>query len=145
MSGNREALDALMARGLAQPDVVGVGFYDPGGEALAMLGERRRGWLPPVRTRGRDRVDLADGAVGFEAAVVVVPAAVDDHAEDPPLKTAPVVGRVRVVLGTARLLFHFSQHYSDSLFDNLPTILKSRFSTFRQFDWNGHFKRNFII
>ncbi|ENO97022.1 sensor domain-containing diguanylate cyclase [Thauera phenylacetica] len=105
VSGNREALDALMARGLAQPDVVGVGFYDPGGEALAMLGEGLPPRLAaPVRTEGDEiRVDLADGAVGFEAAVVVVPAAVDDYAEDPPLKTAPVVGRVRVVLGTARL------------------------------------------
>ena len=70
VSGNREALDALMARGLAQPDVVGVGFYDPGGEALAMLGEGLPPRLAaPVRTEGDEiRVDLADGAVGVEAA-----------------------------------------------------------------------------
>ena len=87
VSGNREALGALMARGLAQPDVVGVGFYDPGGEALAMLGEGLPPRLAaPVRAEGDEiRVELADGAVGFEAAVVVVPAAVDDYAEDPPL------------------------------------------------------------
>ena len=39
VSGNREALGALMARVQVQPDVVGVGFYDAGGDALATLGE----------------------------------------------------------------------------------------------------------
>jgi hypothetical protein len=33
----------------------------------------------------------------------------------------------------------------NSLFDNLPTFFKSRFSAFRQFDWNGHFKRNWLV
>lgn len=43
------------------------------------------------------------------------------------------------------LAFIFHNIVRDSLFDNLPTILKSRFSVFRQFDWNGHFKRNWIV
>ncbi len=49
------------------------------------------------------RVSSSDGKIGFDAAVVAVPAAVDDYREDAVSKTAPVVGRVRVVLGTARL------------------------------------------
>lgn len=40
-------------------------------------------------------------------------------------------------------LFHNIVH--DSLFDNLPTVLKSRFSAFRQFYWNAHFKKNWFI
>jgi hypothetical protein len=41
------------------------------------------------------------------------------------------------------LVFH--NVVRDSLFDNLPTILKSRFSTFKRFDWNGHLKRNWHV
>ncbi|MDA0234008.1 MAG: diguanylate cyclase [Proteobacteria bacterium] len=105
VSGNREALGALMARVQVQPDVVGVGFYDAGGDALATLGEGVSPRLAaPSRAEGDEiRVDLADGAIGFEAPVVAVPATVDDYAEDSSSKTAPVVGQVRVVLGTARL------------------------------------------
>jgi hypothetical protein len=40
-------------------------------------------------------------------------------------------------------LFHNIVRYQ--LFKNLPTILKSRFSGFSQFDWNGHFKRNWFV
>ena len=43
------------------------------------------------------------------------------------------------------LAFIFHNIVRDSLFDNLPTNLKSRFSSFRQFDWNGHFKRNWLV
>lgn len=43
------------------------------------------------------------------------------------------------------LAFIFHNIVRDSLFDNLPTILKSRFSAFRQFDWNGNFKRNGFV
>ncbi|MBX7204043.1 MAG: DUF4184 family protein [Bacteroidia bacterium] len=32
-----------------------------------------------------------------------------------------------------------------SLFCNLPQVLKSRFLVFKQFDWNGHFKRNWLV
>ncbi|MFN5774209.1 DUF4184 family protein, partial [Flavobacterium sp.] len=35
------------------------------------------------------------------------------------------------------LAFLFHNIVRDSLFDNLPIFLKSRFSAFRQFDWNG--------
>lgn len=38
--------------------------------------------------------------------------------------------------------FIFHNIVRDSLFDNLPTILKSRFFALKQFDWNEHFKRN---
>ncbi|SIQ32552.1 DUF4184 family protein [Maribacter ulvicola] len=43
------------------------------------------------------------------------------------------------------LAFMFHNIVRDSLFDNLPTFLKSRFSTFKQFDWNEHFKRNWFV
>lgn len=43
------------------------------------------------------------------------------------------------------LAFIFHNIVRDKLFDNLPTILKSRFSTFKQFEWNGHFKRNWFV
>lgn len=43
------------------------------------------------------------------------------------------------------LAFIFHNIVRNSLVDNLPTILKSRFSTFRPFDWNGHFKRNWVV
>jgi len=44
------------------------------------------------------------------------------------------------------LAFIFHNLVRDSLFNNLPTFLKSRFSTFRQFDWNvRHFKRNWLV
>ncbi len=43
------------------------------------------------------------------------------------------------------LAFIFHNIVRDSLFDNLPTILKSRFSAFRQFEWNGHFKRSWFV
>lgn len=43
------------------------------------------------------------------------------------------------------LAFIFHNVVRDSLFDNLPTILKSRFSEFRQFDWNGYFKRSWFV
>lgn len=43
------------------------------------------------------------------------------------------------------LAFIFHNIVRDSFFDNLPTILKSRFSVFRQFDWNGHFKKNWLV
>jgi len=43
------------------------------------------------------------------------------------------------------LAFIFHNLVRDSLFNNLPPFLKSRFSTFKQFDWNRHFKRNWLI
>ena len=43
------------------------------------------------------------------------------------------------------LAFIFHNIVRDSLFDNLPTILKSRLLTFGQFDWNEYFKRNWLI
>ncbi|TXE06475.1 DUF4184 family protein [Gelidibacter salicanalis] len=43
------------------------------------------------------------------------------------------------------LAFLFHNNVRDRLFDNLPTFLKSRFLTFKQFDWNRHFKRNSLI
>jgi hypothetical protein len=42
------------------------------------------------------------------------------------------------------LAFIFHRIVRDSLFDNLPTILKSRLSTFKQFDWREYFKRNWL-
>ncbi len=42
------------------------------------------------------------------------------------------------------LAFIFHNIVRDRLFDNLPTILKSRFSTFKHFDWNGYVKRNWF-
>lgn len=43
------------------------------------------------------------------------------------------------------LTFIFHDIVRNSLFDNLPTFFKSRFSAFRHFDWNGHFKRNWFV
>ncbi|NBG65505.1 DUF4184 family protein [Acidiluteibacter ferrifornacis] len=43
------------------------------------------------------------------------------------------------------LAFIFHNIVRDSLINNLPTILKSRFSAFRQFDWNVHFKKNWFV
>lgn len=43
------------------------------------------------------------------------------------------------------LAFIFHNIVRDRLFDNLPTFLKSRFSSFKQFDWNKYFKRNWLI
>ncbi|MBP5983757.1 MAG: DUF4184 family protein [Fluviicola sp.] len=43
------------------------------------------------------------------------------------------------------LAFIFHNIVRNSLFDNLPTILKSRFSEFKQFNWNGHFKRSWFV
>ena len=43
------------------------------------------------------------------------------------------------------LAFIFHNSVRDRLFDNFPTILKSRFSTFQQFDWNRHLKRNWLV
>jgi hypothetical protein len=43
------------------------------------------------------------------------------------------------------LAFIFHDVVRDKLFDNLPTFLKSRFTTFKQFDWNRHFKRNWFV
>ncbi len=43
------------------------------------------------------------------------------------------------------LAFIFHNIVRNSLFDNLPTIFQSRFSTFRRFDWNGHFRKNWLV
>lgn len=43
------------------------------------------------------------------------------------------------------LAFIFHNIVRNSLFDNLPIFLKSRFSTFRQFNWNKHFKKNWLV
>jgi hypothetical protein len=43
------------------------------------------------------------------------------------------------------LAFIFHNLVRDSLLDNLPTFLKSRFSTLRQFDWNKYFKKNWLV
>ena len=43
------------------------------------------------------------------------------------------------------LAFMFHNIVRDRLFDNLQSFLKSRFSTFKQFDWNEHFKRNWFV
>lgn len=42
------------------------------------------------------------------------------------------------------LTFIFHNFVRESLIDNLPTILKSRFSLFNQFNWNKHFKNNWL-
>lgn len=42
------------------------------------------------------------------------------------------------------LTFIFHNIVRGSLFDNLPDFLKSRFSAFTQFDWNRHFKKNWL-
>ncbi|WCM43181.1 DUF4184 family protein [Flavobacterium sp. CBA20B-1] len=43
------------------------------------------------------------------------------------------------------LAFLFHSIVRDRLFDNLPTFLKSRFLSFQKFDWNEHFKKNWIV
>lgn len=43
------------------------------------------------------------------------------------------------------LAFIFHNIARNSLFDNCPTILKTRFIAYRQFDWNGYFKRNWFV
>lgn len=43
------------------------------------------------------------------------------------------------------LAFVFHNLVRDSLFNNLPSFLKSRFSTFKSFDWNGYFRRNWLV
>jgi hypothetical protein len=43
------------------------------------------------------------------------------------------------------LAFIFHKIVRDKLFDNLPTVLKSRFSTFKEFDWKRHFKQNWLV
>jgi len=43
------------------------------------------------------------------------------------------------------LTFIFYNLIFNSLLDNLPTFLRSRFSALRHFDWNKYFKRNWII
>jgi len=43
------------------------------------------------------------------------------------------------------LAFIFHNIVRDSLFDNLPLGLKSKFLSFRKFDWNGHFKKNWLV
>jgi hypothetical protein len=43
------------------------------------------------------------------------------------------------------LAFIFHNIVRDNLFDNLPLFFKSRFSTFKQFEWNGYFKKNWLI
>ena len=64
VSGNREALAELMARVQAQPDVIGVGFYDPAGEVLVMRGEGVSPRLAaPVREDG-DEIRVAAEGIG---------------------------------------------------------------------------------
>lgn len=43
------------------------------------------------------------------------------------------------------LAFIFHNYVRNSLFDNLPTILKSRLRVFKQFDWNSYFKKNWVV
>jgi Domain of unknown function (DUF4184) len=43
------------------------------------------------------------------------------------------------------LAFLFHNIVRNRLFDNLPTLLKSRFLTFKNFDWNRHFKQNWLV
>jgi hypothetical protein len=43
------------------------------------------------------------------------------------------------------LCFIFQNIVRNSLFDNLPSFLKSRFLTFKRFNWNRHFKENWLI
>jgi hypothetical protein len=39
----------------------------------------------------------------------------------------------------------FHNFVRDSLINNLPPFLKSRYTVFNHFDWNSHFKRNWFI
>jgi hypothetical protein len=43
------------------------------------------------------------------------------------------------------LAFIFHNIVRDSLFDNLPTLLKSRLLILKQFEWNDYFKKNWFI
>jgi hypothetical protein len=43
------------------------------------------------------------------------------------------------------IAFIFHNIVRDRLFENLPTFLKSQFSTFKQFDCNRHFKINWLV
>lgn len=43
------------------------------------------------------------------------------------------------------LAFIFHNTVRDSLFDNLPLGLKSKFLSFRKFDWDEHFKKNWLV
>jgi hypothetical protein len=43
------------------------------------------------------------------------------------------------------IAFVFHNIVRNSLFNNLPHFLQSRFSEYLQFSWNGHFKRNWLI
>jgi hypothetical protein len=43
------------------------------------------------------------------------------------------------------IAFVFHHMVRNDLFDNLPKFFKSRCLTFRQFNWNMHFKRNWYI
>ena len=43
------------------------------------------------------------------------------------------------------LAFAFHNIVRDMLFDNLPTTLKFRLLTFKQFDWNSLFKKNWPV
>lgn len=43
------------------------------------------------------------------------------------------------------LAFIFHNIVRNCLFDNLPTILKSRLTEFKQFEWNNYFKDNWFI
>jgi hypothetical protein len=43
------------------------------------------------------------------------------------------------------LCFIFQNIVRNSLFDNLPRFLKSRFLTFKRFNWNRDFKENWLI
>jgi hypothetical protein len=43
------------------------------------------------------------------------------------------------------LCFIFQNIVRNSLFDNLPSFLKSRFLTFKRFNWNRHFKENWLV
>jgi hypothetical protein len=43
------------------------------------------------------------------------------------------------------LAFIFYNIVRDSLLDNLPTFLKSRFSILRQLEWNTYFKKNWLV
>jgi|SRR5690554_446820 len=43
------------------------------------------------------------------------------------------------------LAFIFHNIVRNNLFDNLPTFFKSRFSAFRQFDWNEEFRKKWLV
>jgi len=43
------------------------------------------------------------------------------------------------------LAFIFHNIVRDSLFDNLPTFLRTRFSVFKQFNWNAHSRQNWLV